>query len=318
LAFEDGLGVDPSQPYVDTYTLGATGLVTQTLELWFRKIGQYILIVGFASVTTTLISVILLFTIFGRIGVISSDPINYLFGVFTLPTMPDTTLIAVTVGFGIIAFVVNAILSGAAIKFALDDYGGQNAEVGVSFSHSFGKTAKIVTVQVIMTLVVSAVTGPSLAMMGTALEGIDISDPFNPIITPEAIQLMLMASMILFVGGIFVLYIIIRLAPALAIVMDTELSAIDSLKRAWDLTSGNFFHVLGGQILIGLAIGLLGMIVSFGLTAAMYMNPYALVVEVVISAFLFSAPSLIFIAVLYRDLSSRKGIYGSDLPEYVL
>ncbi|MFW9926804.1 MAG: hypothetical protein ACFFDM_08565 [Candidatus Thorarchaeota archaeon] len=318
MAFEDGLGIDASQPRDEDYTLSATGLVSQTLNLWTRKIVHYILIVGIVSVATTLISFVLLFTIFGRIGVILEDPFTYLFGVFSLSTLPDLTLLAITVGFGIIAFVINAILSGAGIKFALDDYTGQNAEIGASFSHSFRKITRIITVQLIMTFIVSVVTGPSLAMLGSAMEGIDITDPFNPIISPEAIQLLLMASMLLFVGGIFIVYITIRLAPALAIVVDTDLSAIDSLKKAWELTSGNFFHVFGGQILIVLAVGILGILVTFGLTTFMYENPYALVVESTITALLFSAPNLIFIAVLYRDLRSRHGMSESDLPEYVL
>ncbi|MFW9869653.1 MAG: hypothetical protein ACFFEL_08510 [Candidatus Thorarchaeota archaeon] len=318
MAFEDGLGVDASQPGVEDYTLSATGIVSQTLSLWARKLVQYIVIVGIASVAITLVSFILLLTIFGRIGVISEDPITYLFGIFSLSTLPDMTLIATTVGFGIIAFIINAILSGAGIKFALDDYAGQNAEIGVSFSHAFGRIGRIIVIQLIMTIIVSIVTGPSIALMGSALEGIDISDPFNPIITPEAIQQMMMASMLLFVGGIFIVYITVRLVPALAIVMDTDLSAIDSLKKAWEMTSGNFFHVFGSQILIILAVGILGILVSFGVTAIMYLDPLGIVIQTAISALFFSAPNLIFIAVIYRDLSSRHGISGSDLPEYVL
>ncbi|TET09328.1 MAG: hypothetical protein E3J86_08505 [Candidatus Thorarchaeota archaeon] len=286
---------------------------------------QYVVIIGFISIATTLISFIIIFTIFGTIGLLSTDPINYLFGIFALSSTPDLILIAVTVIFGVIAFVVNAILSGAAIKFSLDDYAGQEAEIGSSFSHTFGKTARIVTVQVILTLIVSAVTGPSLAIMSSALDGIDISDPFYPIITPEAIQQMIMGSMLLLFGGIFILYITIRFAPALAIVVDTDLSAIDSLKKAWELTSGNFLHVLGGQILIGLAVVLLTMIASvpFGIfmISNLYtigINQYAIVIQVIITALLFSAPPLIYTAVLYRDLMSRSGPAGSDLPEYVL
>jgi hypothetical protein len=318
MAFEEDLGFDPSQPRDEDYTLNATGLVSKTLGLWTRKFVQYLAIIGFISVATTLISFIIIFTFFGTIGLLSTDPINYLFGVFALSSTPDLILIAVTVVFGAIAFVVNAVLSGAAIKFSLDDYAGQKAEIGSSFSHSVGKTGRIVTVQVILTLIVSAVTGPSLAMMSSAFDGIDISDPFNPIITPEAIQQMIMGSVLLLVGGIFILYVTIRFAPALAIVVDTDLSAIDSLKKAWELTNGNFLHVLGGQILIALAIGVLSMIVGLGLIPFMFVNPFVIVIEVVLTSLFFSAPGLIFITVLYRDLLSRSGPVGSDLPEYVL
>lgn len=318
MAFEEDLGYDPSQPRDKDYTLSATELVSKTFGLWTRKIVQYVAIIGLISVATTLISFIIIYSIFGTIGLLSTDPINYLFGIFALSSTPDLILIAVTVVFGVIAFVVNAILSGAAIKFSLDDYAGQEAEIGSSFSHSFGKTARIVTIQVILTLIVSAVTGPSAALMSSALDGIDFSNPFNPIITPEAIQQMMMGSVLLLFGGIFILYVIIRFAPALAIVVDTDLSAIDSLKKAWELTSGNFLHVLGGQILIALAMGVLTMIVSFGLMPFVFTNPFVIVVEVVITSLIFSAPSLIFTTVLYRDLISRSRPLGSDLPEYVL
>ncbi|MFW9794685.1 MAG: hypothetical protein ACFFEE_10310 [Candidatus Thorarchaeota archaeon] len=324
MAFEDGLGVDPTQPQTGDFTLSATGLVSQTLNLWTRKYVQYVILVGLVSVVTTLMSFIVVFTIFGSIGLLASDPISYLFSTFILTTAPDWTYVVVTVTFGIVVFLINAVLSGATIKYALDDYSGLAAEIGTSFSYSFGKTAKIVLVQLIMALIVAAVTAPSLAMMTRALEGIDISDPFNPVIDPEAIQYMMMGAGLMLFGGIFMLYIIVRFAPAIAIIVDTELSAIDSLKKAWELTSGNFWHVFGAQILIGFVVALLGMVVSLGTTFLMdpdpifNPNPYAYVVQILLTSLLFSAPSLVYVAVLYRDLVSRKGVSVSDLPEYVL
>jgi len=314
LAFEEDLGYDPSQPPAEDYTLSATGLVSKTLSLWTRKLVQYIIIVGIVSVVLTLVSFVILATFFEIIGVLETDFISYLFSIFALPSIPEMPLIVISLAFGVVAFVINAILIGAAIKFALNDYGGLDADIGTSFSH--GRTSRIIIVQLVTTLITSAVIAPSLILLGRAMEGIDISDPFNPIITPEAIQLMLMSMVLLLVGGLFVLYISVRFAPALAIVVDTDLSAIDSLKKSWEITSGNVLHVLGGQILIALVIGLLALIVGMGLTVVLFLNPYAIVLEVVITSLLFSALNLVFIAVLYRDLMSRTTT--SDLPEYVL
>lgn len=318
MAFEEGLGYDPSQPREENYTLSATGLVSKTFGLWTGKFVQYVTIVGLVSVFTTLMSLVLVFSIFGIVDILQTDPINYLFSIFSFTTTPDVTMVILSVAFGVIAFIVNAILSGAAIKFALDDYGGQTADIGMSFSHSFGKTTRIVTVQLIMTLIVSAVIAPSLALMTRGLESIDIYGPWPPIIDPEAIQLMMMGAVLLLVGGIFIVYLTVRFAPALAIVVDTDLSAIDSLKKAWAITNRNFLHVLGGQLLIGLAVGLLGMIITVPLGFYMFLNPWAFIASTIIIALLFSAPNLIYIAVLYRDLMSRAGPIGSDLPEYVL
>jgi len=324
LAFEDGLGVDPSQPREEEYVLSATGIVSKTLSVWIRRFGQYVILVGLVSVFIVFASVIILFAIFGSIGMLPTDPINYIFGLFVLPSTPDLTYFSIAIVFGVIAFIVNAILSGAAIKYSLDDYSGQNAEIGTSFSHAFGKIARIVTIQLIIAIIVSVVTGPSLVLMTRALEGIDLTDPMNPIIEPWAFEYMMMGSVLMLVGGIFILFFLVRFAPALAVVMDTELSAIDSLKRAWELTSGNFLHVLGAQILIGIVVGLLGMVVSVGTTMVMDpnpllpQNPYSIIVQITLTSLLFSAPSLIYISVLYRDLLARGGPVESDLPEYVL
>lgn len=315
MAFEDDLGYDPSQPHVEDYTLSAFGLVSKTIGLWTSKFVKYVVIVGLVNVALTLISFVALSTMFGIIGFFETNPINYVFSIFTLTSFPDTTLIAISLTFAVIAFIIGAVLTGAAIKFALDDYAGQEADIGMSFSHSFGKVTRIVTVQLVMTFIVSIVLFPSLAMMTSSLEGFDISDPYNPIITPEAIQLMMMASILLLVGGIFVLYISVRLYPATAIVVDTDLSAIDALRKSWKITSGNVLHVLGSVLLMGIVtslLGLLGLVIS----AMLPLNPYAIVIEVSITSLLFSALLPIFIAVLYRDLMSRTE--ESNLPKYLL
>jgi hypothetical protein len=315
MAFEEGLGYDPSQPQVENYTQSATGLVTKTISLWTRKFVQYVALIGLVSVATSLISLIVVFTIFGSIGLLSANPIDYLFTIFVITPTPDLTLMLVTIVFGIIAFVINAVLVGATIKFALDDYTGQVAEVGASLSYSFGKVGRILGVQIVTTLIISAVLAPSLGLMNLALEGFDFTDPFNPIIDPNAYQYLMMGGALLLVGGIFVLFVNTKLYPAIAIVVDTDLSVMDSLRRSWNLTSGYFLHVLGGVILMGLVIGVIGIVVGMFL----FISPYAVVLEVIITTFLFSAPGLIFVAVLYKDLLSRRGVLeGSDLPEYVL
>jgi hypothetical protein len=321
LAFEDGLGIDPSQPQEEDYVLSATGIMWKTLNLWKRKFVQYVVLVGLASVIMAFSSFILIFTLFGLIGVLPEDPINYVFGIFTLSAPPEMTILVITIIFGVFAFVVNAILSGAAIKFALDDYSGLAAELGESFSQSFGKIGRILTIQLLLTLIVSSVTGPSLGFIMRAFDEIDLTPPIDPYtaFSPEAMQYLMMGMVLLIVGGIVVLVFAIKFAPAIAVVMDTDLSAIDSLKRSWELTSGKFIHVLGSQFCISFAVGFLSLVVTLPLTFLLPpLDPLVLVIETIILGLLFSARSLIFISVLYRDLLARGGHEGSDLPEYVL
>jgi hypothetical protein len=315
LAFEDELGFDGSQQVAQNYTLGATGLVSKTISLWTSRIVQYILIVGIISAVFVGLSVVLLSTMFGLIGSIGADPFGYVIE-FILDPTSNLTLLAVSAGFALVSFVVNAIINGAATKFTLDEYGGRGGDIGASFSHSISRVVHIIIIQIILGLLVSIILTPATFFAFSAMDMIDITDPFNPIIPPGALEMLAYAMFLMLIGGIFLIYIQVRFLPAYAVVIDSDLSAIDSLKRSWELTSENFFHVFGSYILLVIAVAVLGMIVGVVISIILYPLTYAIILESIITALLFSAITYIFTAVLYRDLSSRKGT--SDLPQYVL
>lgn len=305
MAFDDGLGLEPSDSYAESYSVSATGLVSTTFNLWARKLGQYIIIVGIPGIALTVLSFLLLMILFNSIGVITTNPITYFFDLFTYTTLPELSFITMSLVFAIVAFIIYAVVTGAAIKFALDDYAGRRSEIGLCFSHASSKTWKIIVVQILLAIIVSAAITPSLILTGIAMESIDISDPFNPIFPPGSMELILAAFVMLAIGGIVALYISARFAPALAVVVDTEMSAIDSLKNAWGLTSGNVLHVLAGQILLGVSIIVINAMAGFGLGSVIPLNPYSIVIGAMISTLLFNSLNLIFPVVLYRDLRSR-------------
>jgi hypothetical protein len=304
LAFEGELGHDPSQPVAHDYAVSATGLVSRTISLWTRKLAQYIIIVGVIGAACVALSFILLFGLFGTIGTLGADPISYLLSLFFYPES-DYILLGLSLGFAIFAFILNAIIYGAAIKFTLDEYGGNGGDVSTSFSHSFGRVLNVIIVQIILGFLVAIVLTPATIMTNRAMDMIDITDPFNPIFPPGSVELLMTAFALLMVGGIFLIYVQVRFVPTLAIVIDTDLSAIDSLKRSWGLTSGNFFHVFGGYILLGLAVIVLGLIVSSVLYLTFLPPSFLSLIESLVSVLLFGALTYIFTVVIYRDLSSR-------------
>jgi len=304
LAFEDGLGNDPSQQREQNYTGSAYDLISRTISLWARKIMQYIIIVGIIGATCVAVSFMLLLSLFDTIGTLGADPLSYLIGFF-FTTIPGVELILLTLGFAIFAFILNAIIYGAAIKFTLDEYGGPGGEVSHSFSHSRGRVLNFIAVQLILSFFVAILLTPASQLLFQAMDMIDITDPFNPIFPPGSIDLLMLAVSLIMIGGIFLIYINVRFAPVLAVVIDTDLSPIDSLKRAWKLTSGNFLHVFGSYILLNVAVLILGIALNFGVSAFLLPDNYSLVIESIISALLFSSLSFIFTVVLYRDLTSR-------------
>jgi hypothetical protein len=320
LAFDDKLGLGNPQPTAQDYTVSATGLVSRTLGLWSRRLIQYIIIVGIIGVVCTMSSLLLLFTLFGTIGVLQTDPFTYFFNIFIQPSLPDLTLVVVSLLFAIVAFVINAIIGGAAIKFALDDYNTHSGDIRTSFSHSFGKILNFVAVQLVISFLVSILLIPGLILLNNSLGAIDIIDPFNPIFPPGALEMMMMGFIFILAGALIMIYISARLSPTLAIVMDTDLSAIGSLKKSWEITSGNVWHVIAGRILFGIVVIVLGLAVSAFVYPLSFYNiipeTFSSVVENIVIALLFSVLNFIFPVVLYRDLSSRAK--GSSLDELML
>jgi len=312
LAFEDGLGNDPSQKREQDYTGSAYDLISRTVSLWARKIMQYIMIVGIIGAACVAVSFMLLLSLFDTIGTLGADPLSYLV-TLVFSTMPDIALVFVTLGFAIFAFILNAVINGAAIKFTLDEYGGPGGEVGKSFSHSRGRILNFILVQLILSFFVAIVLTPAIQLLAQAMAMIDITDPLNPIFLPGSLELLTIAFSYMIVGGIFLIYINVRFAPVLAVVIDTDLSPIDSLKRAWGLTSGRFFHVFGSYILLNVAVIILGIAISFGVSVFLLPINYSLVIESIISALLISSLSLIFPVILYRDLNSRLASSSASL-----
>ncbi|MFW9958572.1 MAG: glycerophosphoryl diester phosphodiesterase membrane domain-containing protein [Candidatus Odinarchaeota archaeon] len=301
MAFDE-LGKDSSQQSGQDYTVGATGVLSRTISVWIRQIGQYIIIFGIMTAAMNLISFLILIAVFDRIGVLGTDPLSYFVNILTLTSLPDLTLIAVSLLFAIVAFVINAILGGAAIKYALDDYNVRRGDIRKSFSHSFGKTFNFIAVQLVISLINAILLLPGFYFFFNAMLLIDISDPFNPIFPPGSLEMMMAGASLLVVGGIILIYLSARFAPTLAIVIDTDLSAFDSLKKSWNLTSGNVWHVIGSWILFGLVVVVLGAIVSY---IGYFLQPYDVVIPTIVTSLLFGALNFIFTVVLYRDLSSR-------------
>ncbi len=305
MAFEE-LGSDPSEQGDQNYTLGATGLVSKTISLWARNIVRYIAIAGIIGAASVAVSYVILVLMFSTVGTLGADPLSYLINLFFFS--PDPTLLAVSLGFAIFAFVLNAIIYGAAIKFTLDVYGGSGGNVGASFSHSISRVLNFIIVQLVLSFVAVILVIPASAYVIQAMEAIgpiDSIDPLNPVFPAGAMEMLMMAMGLFAVGGIFIIYFNTRFAPTLAIVIDTDLSAIESFKRSWELTSGNFIHVFGSYLLMNIAIIIFSGLVS-GVASFTGLPIYdQLVLGSVVTALLFSSLSFIFTSVLYRDLSSR-------------
>jgi len=315
MAFEKDLGYDGSQPSDQNYTLSAYDIITRTLSLLKSKFGHYIVIVGIVGAASIIFSAFMYFAMLGTIGVFASDPINYLISALLLETPTDMVVVGVSLGFGIFAFILAAIIGGAATKFTLDEYGGIKGDIGDSFSRSFSRLLPIVIYQLLTAAMIAVVIAPFMFMSLQMVDMIDITDPYSFTLPPGFIETLMQAALIFLVGGIILLYVSVRLAPTLAVILDTDLSVIDSLKKSWELTSGNFMHIFGATILIAVVNFIIVFILGIITGMTLLPSELLLVVDSVIITALFGALTYIFGVVLYKDLASRKG--ESTLPGFV-
>jgi len=303
---DEGLGLEPAAPPEQDFTVSAWDLVTRTFKIWVRKLPSYIIIVGLLGVAFSLLQFAVFYALYGTLAFdlvtyVSADIINTLLGLATAPTVMGIGVIILAIVLTIVGIVVNAVIAGGGIKFALDDYGSHQADVGTSLSFAFSRLSTMIVAQFLLALIVSGALAPGMYFLFGALAAFD---PFNP--SMDALNMIMMALPLILIGLIVALYFSIRLSPTSAVVIAEDLGAIDSVKRAWELTTGNFWHIFGGQILLGIAVGFIGVVLGMLLfPLAFYGQALVLYVSVLISSLLFSAINYVFAAVLYKDLESR-------------
>ncbi|MCK4740628.1 MAG: hypothetical protein KAT22_03720 [Candidatus Thorarchaeota archaeon] len=306
---DDGLGLEPSAPPEQDFTVSALGLVTRTLKVWVRKLPSYILIVGLIGVTFSLLQLAVFYALYGTLAFdlliyVGADIINTLMGLFvTAPTAMAIEIIIMAIVLTVVGMVVNAVLAGGGIKFALDDYGSHQADVGTSLSFAFSRLPTMIVAQFLLALIVSGASAPGTYFLFYALFSVDSS----------SLIMTLMALPLTWIGLIVSLYFSIRLSPTSAVVVAEDLGAIDSMKKAWKLTTGNFWHIFGGQIPLVIALVVIGLVVGMLLfPLAFYGQALVLYVSALISSLLFGAISYVFAAVLYKDLESRSGVVSQE------
>jgi len=310
---DEGLGLEPAAPPEQDFTVSALDLVTRTFKVWVRKLPSYILIVGLLGVAFSLLQFAVFYAVYGTLAFdlllyVSTDIINTLLGLATAEPFVAIEIVIIAIVLTVVRMIVNAVIAGGGIKFALDDYGSHQADVGTSLSFAFSRLSTMIVAQFLLTLIVAGALAPGMYLFLGAFASID---PLNP--SMEALSAMMMALPFIFIGLVVSLYFSIRLAPTNAVVIAEDLGAIDSLKRAWELTTGNFLHIFGGQILLGIAVGVIALVPGWLLVPLVFYDlALVLYVSVLISSLLFSAINYVFAAVLYRDLESRSRVVSEE------
>lgn len=309
MEIDPGPGIDDSQrPPAANFEVGAGELVSRTISVYIRRIGAYLIMVGLPSLVLGILGLAIFVAIFGEAGytlypgVAGADPLSLLMSYFGF-LGPAGTAIGFILIIGIINTIVLAIINGAGVKYALDNYGNPEAgEIGESFSYAMGRALTLIVAQLIVSFVILAIVLPIIVIMFSSAI---VFDPLDPYAFLSVLSLLLPIFAVCF---ILIFYIAIRFTATTGVVIAEDLSAIDSIKRSWELTGGNFWHVLGASILLGIVTILIGGFFSVLFVGFFFVSPAAALAIPSLISVVFIAPiSNVFQAVLYKDLASRVG-----------
>jgi hypothetical protein len=297
-----------------SFKVGVADLVSRPIALWYRKILSYIVLVGIVRATIFAVEAIFYWYYHPSIDAwyfitpISQilEDMGYLSS-FTL--MMD--LIVIISGLDIFILIsaililaeiiMYAIFGGAVVKMALDDYGNPGAgDAGRSFSHAMSKKVNLILSQFIFAGLSLVIISPILVIL-TWFQ-ISTESIFNPTSFPlffSFIPLMLFC-------GIILSYAAIRISPLTAVVVAEDKSPVEAIKRAYKLTEGQFWRVLGGQALLMLLLGGLSSVIwLIALPPLLSQGVWLFIVPMVIAVLILSPLGFIQQAVLYKDLKER-------------
>jgi len=300
----EGPGIDAATPRSSDFVVSATGLVSRTLSVWGRNLLTFVVLIGILSAIFTVVRFFVLWMVFGDpgsaqvlMGFMGTDPFSFFVGLFTLtqfslvPPGVFNTFVSVSLLLMVVSMVVYAVLIGASIKYSIDDYGRDQADTGESVSVAMGRSVTLIAAQLIVGFISAVLFAPVL---------------FYIFIVPLTLETIATFTVLFFATFILVLYVSVRLAPVAAVVIVEDRSAFESVKRAFDLTSGQFWHVFVGQIILGIVVVILDIIVGvFIISATIGLGWIGGLLPVIISGLLFVAVPYVFQAVLYLDLEGR-------------
>ncbi|MFX0108051.1 MAG: hypothetical protein ACFE7R_07195 [Candidatus Hodarchaeota archaeon] len=302
MEIDSGPGLEPSKPPTGDFVVGATGLVSRTLTVWSRNIVAYLIIFGVLNVIMIGLQFALLWMVFGAdafilMQYVASDPMSFILSVFNLILLyPDPTILSMFIPLAaiimVISMVIVAIVAGATIKYAFDDYGPRQADIGSSISYAISKAGAIIGAQLLVGAIGVAILAPAVLYLFTVTSYAELGT----------------ALLLFLVCIIVVLYVGVRLAPTIAVVIAEDRGPIDAIKRSWAITSGQFLHIFGGQIVLGIVVVILGLVLGLFIGVfSLMLGPFFLLISSMISGLIFGAITYVFQVVLYRDLEARHG-----------
>jgi hypothetical protein len=183
---------------------------------------------------------------------------------------------------------LSALVIGASIKFAFKDYSDGVASVRESLVFSANRIFRLTGLQLVLSSIGAILLIPSLNLR---LSGVQIS---------------LYSFGLMLVLGFVYLAILTRLVLVYVVSIVEDLTVMDSIRKAFDLTKGRFLYVLIGLIVLHIAVIVVGLFIDIiAASVGGLAGPIGYELGLLISSLVTTPLLYVFQVILYRDLVSE-------------
>lgn len=320
-------------PLLKPSPMDVSALFSGTWTLFKQKLGLYLLIMFSALAVVVAALVLYIVLIFGLVGGAASG------------VTPSWAIIAgLTIGY--LVLIIGSVLvlyksQAMVIYGAYEVAQGRTPTFSSTLSGTRGFVPRMLVLLVLGLLIMIVIGG----LFGLLIVGIVGTSAANK--DPSGVFAMIGVMMMLMVISLPVFYFFaVKLLYVFPVMAIEQEDGITALKRSWKLTNGAFWRTLGYLLLVGIALGVVGTVISFisqismipwaqSLQTVQYTNDPTAVLGVFMAAiplliipivltFVFEVVAipftLVYITVMYIDQVRRSempaGFTGGYTPSY--
>lgn len=301
----------PSAPY--PYAWGppprratAGSVLSGMFDVWVKGFKDFFLVFLVLGLGTGLLGSLLTYAVLGTFvpptGFVPGSPPS---GVTSANLV---TLLVFAVVLAIVGIVLSAIVGGGMTEYSVRRVRGEAITLEQALRRGLEKFLSILGASLLLGLLVFAVILiPLLLLLPLAFAG--------PAFDPTSGLALICGALALFVvGGVFALYIGVRMSLYAPAIMIENTNAVGGLKRSWAIMKGHWWSLF----LPLLAATILASIVNTAITtpAGVLRNPILSIVAAAISSAITGAWSIIVAAVAYDLIVRERMLVPPAAPPY--
>ncbi|MFX1369062.1 MAG: hypothetical protein ACFFAY_10725 [Promethearchaeota archaeon] len=303
MAFEDELGLPDDKIQPGRIRLGAWGIIQEIFNIFTKRIGAFFSIIlmfaifGFIQGYVLLVILALDEIIVGAIAV--TDPLAFILNVSDLLQIyPDPSVLSTPIAAGAVlmfaGFLIQILITGAAIRLALETYAGRHSNVSECFSEAIGRIVPLTIVYFVISSVMTLILRPLSIISLLMLDAIDTMDlELAGAYSGQAILLMVL---LLFAFTLFLV--------AMVDAMQKDHGPFQSLSTSFRLTGKNIGYTLKAVIMFAIVVFVIQLTIE--LAFVLFLGNSGLLLSFFIYQIIYLSLLYTFQSVFYKNVQAKS------------